>query len=312
MSVHTSAYVWNHSQHKGAELLLMLAIADITNTEGKAYPSISTLARYTRMSNRSIQRQLQSLEDSGELRISRNSGPHGTHIFQIVMNTTLPLFSDHGRPAGGEKAPREAVDKSVDIGGDNLSGGDKNRPKGVTKTPKRGDTVMSPEPGTKNLTIKERAARRTLLPAGFSISPAVRTWAAEKGFAEFLDLHLEHFRDYCAANQAKYEDWDAAFRNCIRADWGGIRRQVQMGVRRGEIPAGAMSASGAKPKVDAPTCSVVRDGRRCGKPMQLSLAKGFACCIDCYQPPGPDRQYPEPILSSLRAHAASHQFAVTA
>lgn len=79
-----------------------------------------------------------------------------------------------------------------------------------------------------------------------------------------------------------------------------------------DIPAGAVDAPGAKQKVEAPTCGVVRDGQRCGKPMQLSLAKGFACCIDCYRPPGPDRQYPEPILSSLRAHAASHQFAVTA
>jgi hypothetical protein len=133
MSVHVTAYVWEHSQHKGTELLLMLAIADIAHKNGIAFPSVKTLAGYIRMSPRNTQRVLAKCEASGELEIKQNAGPHGTHVFRIRMNTTLPLFNPH---EGGDK-----------LTGDKLTG-DIQAHGGVTKTQKRGDTAMSPEPKT--------------------------------------------------------------------------------------------------------------------------------------------------------------------
>jgi hypothetical protein len=78
------------------------------------------------------------------------------------------------------------------------------------------------------------AGRRTLLPEGFAISDQVRQWAAKYGYGKYLELHLAHFVDYAKANRKLYEDWDAAFRNCIRGDWGGIRKQAMGG--RGPEP----------------------------------------------------------------------------
>jgi len=37
-------YVWEHSSQKGTLLLLLLAVADFADKDGKAYPSIRTLA----------------------------------------------------------------------------------------------------------------------------------------------------------------------------------------------------------------------------------------------------------------------------
>lgn len=69
-----------------------------------------------------------------------------------------------------------------------------------------------------------RKARATPLPPDFGISPGIREWAEQEGYAAFLDAHLAYFRDYAAAKRPTYADWDAAFRNAIRADWGDVRK----------------------------------------------------------------------------------------
>lgn len=52
---------------------------------------------------------------------------------------------------------------------------------------------------------------------------SVRQWAQQSGYGKTYKAHLEFFNDYLACRGRKYKDLDAAFRNCLRADWGGIR-----------------------------------------------------------------------------------------
>lgn len=66
--------------------------------------------------------------------------------------------------------------------------------------------------------------RASALPKDFEPSPELREWAKQHGYADNLDAHLDYFRDYCAANRKLYVDHEAALRNCIKADWGGIRK----------------------------------------------------------------------------------------
>ena len=57
----------------------------------------------------------------------------------------------------------------------------------------------------------------------YVISEKVRAWA--KANCYDAELHLDHFNDYLANKTGKpYKDLDAAYRSCIRADWGGLRR----------------------------------------------------------------------------------------
>lgn len=65
----------------------------------------------------------------------------------------------------------------------------------------------------------------------YSPSEAVKAWALEKGYGATYTVHLEYFIDYVTGsdNKKKYKDFDAAFRNCLRADWGGIRAQAMRG-----------------------------------------------------------------------------------
>lgn len=69
-----------------------------------------------------------------------------------------------------------------------------------------------------------RKARASALPPDFGISPEIRAWAEREGFTQFLDAHLAYFLDYAAAKHPVYVDWDAAFRNAIRSDWGDVRK----------------------------------------------------------------------------------------
>lgn len=87
MSIKVMSYVWEHSKHKGSELLTLLAIADCAHDDGtNAFPSIATLAKKTRMTARNTQMVIRKLTDSTELALKPNAGPHGCHRFAIAMN----------------------------------------------------------------------------------------------------------------------------------------------------------------------------------------------------------------------------------
>lgn len=74
MSIKVMSRVWAHSQQKGGELLVMLALADFANDAGECWPSIPVLAQKARLSVRQTQRVLSALEVAGELRRSRSNG----------------------------------------------------------------------------------------------------------------------------------------------------------------------------------------------------------------------------------------------
>lgn len=86
MSVRTMARVWEHSRHGGSELLMLLAIADFADDDGRAYPSVATLARKTRMGSRNANYLLKALQASGELTVRLNEGPKGSNLYRINLD----------------------------------------------------------------------------------------------------------------------------------------------------------------------------------------------------------------------------------
>jgi Helix-turn-helix domain len=71
-------------QHTTGKLLILLAIADFADN-GEAWPSIPTLARKSRLKERQTQYAIKSLVRSGELKVSKNKGPRGCHLYHIVI-----------------------------------------------------------------------------------------------------------------------------------------------------------------------------------------------------------------------------------
>jgi hypothetical protein len=97
--------VWEKSQHKGSELLLLLAIADNTNDQGVAFPSINTLARKTRLSIRNVRYVIVRLEHSGELEVSIGTGPRGCNEYRIHPPTLQTLRGMISAPANERAKP---------------------------------------------------------------------------------------------------------------------------------------------------------------------------------------------------------------
>lgn len=79
-------WVWDNSSAGGTERLVLLAIADCADDTGaNAWPSIATLARKTRLDERTVQRVIRRLADAGQLRVEACAGGRGSNRYALVM-----------------------------------------------------------------------------------------------------------------------------------------------------------------------------------------------------------------------------------
>lgn len=128
------SWVFEHSNSKGTQRLVLLALADRANDYDEAWPSVARLAAAARTSTRSVQRALDGLVKSGELHLvpggaraaAARSGVHAPR------GDRTPNAYRMTRKARGDNAAENGVTR-----GDKLSP----RPRhGVTPTTPRGDT----------------------------------------------------------------------------------------------------------------------------------------------------------------------------
>lgn len=217
---HSSGPYANGSKHAGSELLVLLSIADSADDDGYAFPSVATLARKCRLSDRYVNMLLSKLRDSGELEIGVNQGRAGANLYRVLVG----LPSEAGFTPLKPASPRSPLPEGVKPASE---GGEARFPKPLKPA--------SPEPSlNRQGTTKEpkrarakRAARAQVkrsIPDDFGLSEPVRAWAAIKGF-DRLQEHLEAFVGKCKAKGYQYADWDAAFMEAVRKDWAGVRAQ---------------------------------------------------------------------------------------
>lgn len=84
MSVAVSSAVWAKAQVKGAPLLVLLALADNADDDGRCFPSVLHVARKTRMTQRGVQKVMRELQSLGVLTVSPRSGPNGSNLYKLV------------------------------------------------------------------------------------------------------------------------------------------------------------------------------------------------------------------------------------
>lgn len=270
MSVYVSGCVWKHSQSKGSDRLVLLAIADIAGDDGVALPiwdtSIKTLAAKTMLSERGVQYCIRNLQTIGELAILAPGGRYRANTYQVLLDRNHSLFEgpadiQKNRDKYGENTTAPApspVDKSVDKPGPWVQPA---APHGCKPAQERVQPV-APDPSTRlsrqgvsrareNRPPKTKPTLPPLIAAWLEagITDQVRWWAKAKGYEPLLEQHFEAFRDYMAQerNWKRYTDLDAAFRTCIRDDWGDIRMQAERKARIDKLQPGA--ADSTRPKV---------------------------------------------------------------
>lgn len=115
MSVQAISWVWQHADAKGSDLLVLLAIANYAKDDGSgAWPSIAALARDTRLSSRNVQYIVHKLAERGQLNVHRGAGPHGAHLYDVVMGGAKSAPVEDAKIADAKIA--EGVQPSV-LGG---------------------------------------------------------------------------------------------------------------------------------------------------------------------------------------------------
>lgn len=88
MAVRVSQWVWDYSMAEGNDRLVLLKIADNCNDEGmNAFPSVRHISAKCKLSTRTVQRSIKSLEEIGELYIEKRGGTSNTYI--VVMGRPL-------------------------------------------------------------------------------------------------------------------------------------------------------------------------------------------------------------------------------
>jgi hypothetical protein len=89
VSVKVSTRVWESSQSTLGARLVMLYLADCAHEDGSnIYPSITTISKNTKLSERQVQRQIKHLIASGEL-VDVGRSPLNTRQFRIPMTPEM-------------------------------------------------------------------------------------------------------------------------------------------------------------------------------------------------------------------------------
>jgi hypothetical protein len=94
MSIAALSYVWQNSKQSHGNLLVLLAIADYSKDDGSgAWPSIETLGKKARLSERQVLRCIKELVDAKELIVQSKAGPHGSNLYAVIMASTPDEFT---------------------------------------------------------------------------------------------------------------------------------------------------------------------------------------------------------------------------
>lgn len=94
MSIDVMKLVWDKSQHKETNLVAMLALADMANTDGYCWPSHDTLANRCRCNRRNIVYVIERLEASGELYVEHNRGRNKSNSYIITIDIDAATLAD--------------------------------------------------------------------------------------------------------------------------------------------------------------------------------------------------------------------------
>lgn len=235
MSVRALSRVWEHSQHGGTELLMLLAIADFANDEGTAYPAVTTLAAKCRMKPRNANLLLARLRKSGELNIEAGKGPIVQGGRLNVFRITLPV---RGVQSSAGLPETEAVQDSAGVQEDKRMQRSAGPPRAeeVQRIARRdvedcseGVQWTTPKPPENRQEPGRGRAKRSPTPAcGSRLS---KTWTLPLDWAAYCaqrrpDLDpqavAEDFRDYWIAQpgvKGCKHDWEATWKVWVRRQY---------------------------------------------------------------------------------------------
>lgn len=198
MGIQVSNAVWQHSKSEGRARLVLLAIADHQGDIG-AWPSIATLARMVNASERSVQRDIQTLVDLGELEVQISNAPtkqqYKSNLYWVKLSGVTELSS--GVTAGVTESDSGVTESDPGVTTDGAL------------------TLIEP---LKKPIKESKGNKAHALPADFK--PSDESIALMSEHFGWIDLKLEthSFKDYWSSKggNATKTNWDSTWRNWIR------------------------------------------------------------------------------------------------
>lgn len=136
MSILISSKVWKNGPEKQAQLLVMLALADFANDEGICWPSMETLARKVRMTERGTRKIVAKLKADGWIAVKTGGGRHGCNQYTVFPEQ----FTGNNKPGTQENPehdspkPGTEVQKTLNRGSAEPSGNTKELPSNSART----------------------------------------------------------------------------------------------------------------------------------------------------------------------------------
>lgn len=254
MSVRVITWVWDHSVSSGTDRLVMLALADNADDRGACWPSMLTIARKARISERTARRSVRTLEELGEL-VSVRGGGMASNRYRINLDPRVALADPgHDDPAAigtpGQNDPPGQIDPGVitDISA---------RPAPVNMA---AGSPVTEEPSIDKSSKRTKgapASRGSRLPENWMRSPADIEWQHTEGIPdEFARVVTGEFKDYwlgAAGRNASKVNWSRAWRTWISREWrnNGPRWQRDRGTAPPKPGAPAQTADWMRGRRDA-------------------------------------------------------------
>lgn len=161
MSIKAMTLVWERSRAKGSELLVLLAIADYAQDDGReAFPTMRTLAEKSRMTERGVREIIRRLEAAGELEVERNTsrrpakpGYIPRQFFHVLCCRTPEKISASAKStASDEGSDRKTFPENFSTLPENISG---NAEKCSGEDHSESGTVVPVEPERERTPLKE-------------------------------------------------------------------------------------------------------------------------------------------------------------
>lgn len=99
MSIKVMSQVWEVEGIDSSECLVLIALADHADDQGRCYPSIGRLAKRTKLSDRGVQKVISRLIEKGFVTVSPCAGQGGSNLYTVTATPEprSPLNDVHPR-----------------------------------------------------------------------------------------------------------------------------------------------------------------------------------------------------------------------
>lgn len=90
MSIKVMSQVWDIEGIDSSECLVLIALADHADDQGRCYPSIGRLAKRTKLSDRGVQKVISRLIEKGFVSVSPCAGQGGSNLYTVTATPSVP------------------------------------------------------------------------------------------------------------------------------------------------------------------------------------------------------------------------------